>query len=399
MRRVALIFVVLYAFAVPWEYSLDMGPPFGNIARMLGLSLLVVSCLAVARSGFARSPGPLQWTVVVLFLWLSCTFLWSIDPNETLTRLRGYLQEMVTVWIVWEFVDSRADLRWLIRALVAGSWVLAFLTLLTLANRTAGTADVVRFVAEGQDPNDVAHILDLALPLAALLACQEETWRARLLGLSYLPVGFFAVLLTGSRGGFLAELIALAGSGFLLFRRVPGKVHPKWLVLPALLAVLTLLLPGLTSQRLATIPEQLLRGDLNQRLNIWDVGWRAFARAPFFGSGAGTFVSAAGTASADTAHNTALSIGVEGGVCAVILASAVIAGSALAVARLRGVTRVAFATVLLVWMVTSLVATLEQTRTTWLLFAMIAAAGRLTSSFRPSTVDPGPRTVRARCTV
>ena len=118
-------------------------------------------------------------------------------------------------------------------------------------------------------------------------------------------------------------------------------------------------------------------GDLIQRLNIWRAGWQAFVHAPFFGSGAGTFVDAAKLAPIDTAHNTALAVAVEGGIIALILAAAILAACARSVFETMGPVRIALGTALLVWMVTSLVATVEQNRTTWLLMAVIAFSGRL----------------------
>src|SRR5271157_3387680 len=43
----------------------------------------------------------------------------------------------------------------------------------------------------------------------------------------------------------------------------------------------------------------------------------------------------------------------------------------------HGPLRLALATALLVWIITSLVATVEENRTTWLLLALVALAGRL----------------------
>ena len=146
---------------------------------------------------------------------------------------------------------------------------------------------------------------------------------------------------------------------------------------PVLAAGLWYAIPSATFARLATIPEQLRSGDLNQRFNIWSVGWQAFLRAPFAGSGAGTFVRAAGTAPIDTAHNTALSIVVGGGLCALFLAAAIVTLAAYLACKTRGALRLALAVSLLVWLVTSLVATVEESRTTWLLMALIALAARL----------------------
>jgi O-antigen ligase len=149
------------------------------------------------------------------------------------------------------------------------------------------------------------------------------------------------------------------------------------LAFPPLAAFLWMIVPRETFARLATIPQQLQGGDLNQRLNIWIAGWHAFVRAPFFGTGAGSFVLAAGLAPIDTAHNTALSIAVDGGLCALFLATAIVAAAIWSIAQTHGPLKWALAIVLVVWLITSLVATVEESRSTWLLLAIIALAGRL----------------------
>jgi protein involved in polysaccharide export with SLBB domain len=50
MRRIAWALLLLFAFAIPWEYSLDLGEPLGNIARIAGILLL-------ARCHSSRSAG------------------------------------------------------------------------------------------------------------------------------------------------------------------------------------------------------------------------------------------------------------------------------------------------------------------------------------------------------
>jgi O-antigen ligase len=377
MRRIARVLLLLFAFAIPWEYSLDLGEPLGNIARIMGLLLILVAIPAVLQAGRLRTPGPLQWLVLAFYLWFCCSYFWTIDPLQTLEKMRSYFQEMMIVWLVWEFAESPRDLRALLRAYVAGSCVLAALTVANLASPEAIASGQIRFVATGQDPNDVARFLDLGLPLAALLVDCERRWPARLLSLCYLPLGLVAVLLTASRGGLLAALVALAGCGILLFRSHARGVLAGTLALPAIAAALWFTVPHATFERLATIPEQLHGGNLNQRLNIWTAGWHAFVQAPLVGTGAGSFVGAAGLNPLDTAHNTALSILVSGGLCAFFLAVAIVAVTTWSILQTHGPLRLALATTLLVWIVTSIVATVEENRTTWLLLALIVLAGRL----------------------
>ena len=146
MRRVVWTLLLVFAFAIPWEYSLDLGEPVGNIARIAGLALLLAAIPAVLLAGRLRTPGPLQWLVLALFLWFCCSCFWTIELQATLPRLRGYFQVMMAVWLVWEFAESPEDLRDLLRAYVAGSWALAALTVANLASPEA--AGHIRFVAE-----------------------------------------------------------------------------------------------------------------------------------------------------------------------------------------------------------------------------------------------------------
>jgi O-antigen ligase len=377
MRRIAWFLLLLFAFTIPWEYSLELGEPLGNIARVVGLLALLAAIPAVLQTGRLRTPGLMQWLVLAFFLWLCCTYFWTIEAAETVAKLRGNFQELMIVWLVWEFAEDAGDLRALLRVTVAGSWVLAALTVANFASAEAFANAQVRFAAIGQDPNDVARFLDLGLPLAALLVNSERRWPWRLLAAGYLPLGLLGVLLTASRGGFLAAVVALVGSGLLLAYGHPKRVLAGALALPALAAALWFIVPHESFERLATIPEQLQGGDLNQRLNIWTAGWHAFVRAPFFGTGAGSFVSAAGLGPIDTAHNTALSIAVSGGLVALFLATAIVAAAIWSIAQTHGPLKWAMAVALLVWLTTSVVATVEENRTTWLLLALIALAGRL----------------------
>jgi O-Antigen ligase len=375
MRNLVRVLLFGFVFAVPWQYSLELGPPLGNIARLLGVVLIVTAIPAILLAGRIRNPGPIHWLVLALFVWLCCTSFWTIDESNTVVRLRTYFQAMVPFWLVWEFADTSQDFCNLLRAWLAGSWVLAILTIASFASINAVAQ--LRYVAEGQDPNDVARFLDLGFPLGAFLLQDKSSRIWKWMGIGYFPVGLASVLLTASRGGFLAALVALAGCGLMLARRSRRTVVAATVVLPVAVAMFWWFIPSGIFARIATIPEQIQHGDLNQRLNIWAAGWQAFLHAPVFGAGAGNFVQAARLAPIDTAHNTALSIAVEGGVVSLVLASAILALCTRAVLITRGATRLAMGTAFLVWMVTAMASTVETSRTTWLLLGCLAVAERI----------------------
>lgn len=395
MRKLAWALLLGLTFTVPWEYSLDLGAPLGNISRMLGIVLLLVMAPAVLEAGRIRKLSALHWLALALLVWLALTFFWSIDARSTLAHLRGFVQETMILWFVWELTDTPDQLRDIFRCYVAGCCVLAVLTVANFASPDA--ADQVRFVATGQDPNDVARFLDLGFPLAAFLLHPSSRWTDNLLATVYLPIGFMGVLLTASRGGLIAAVVALAGCGWMLIRTRSHAGTVLALSLGGVLAAFWWAVPQETFERMAMIPQQFAGGDLNKRLNIWQAGWQAFVHAPFTGSGAGTFADASGLAAADTAHNSALAIGVEGGTIALLLASGLVVGAAAFVLTPRGRVRVAIGTAFAVWLVSSLVATLQENRATWLLLGMIAVAHRLgEEEFRAMVRVPRPLRLRQR---
>src|SRR5580698_5571244 len=100
MRRVAWLLLLLFVFAIPWEYSLDLGEGLGNVARFAGLLALLAAIPAVLQSGRLRSLSGMHWVVLALFLWFCLSCFWTIDLATTLVKLRGFFQEMMIVWLV-----------------------------------------------------------------------------------------------------------------------------------------------------------------------------------------------------------------------------------------------------------------------------------------------------------
>lgn len=276
---------------------------------------------------------------------------------------------------MWELIESDADLAAVMSAYVAGAAVLAMLTLADFAHPQS--AGQVRFVPQGQDPNDVARYLVLALPFAAwAIGAVESRWK-RILFFWFLPLAVVAILLTASRGGFLACALSLVGCGLLLWRRHARIVVGTLLVAPVAVAGIWLVVPHETLLRIGSIPAQLTGGDLNQRWEIWEAGWRAFARAPLMGWGAGSFVWAAKLAPLNTAHNTALAIAAEGGLVSLALACMILVLCLRALRYARSSLRWALGIALGAWVFLSLISNVQENRASWLLLGLTIVAGGL----------------------
>ena len=244
MRRIAWVLLLLFAFAIPGSTRSTWASRSGNVARIAGFCCCWPPFRRFCRPARMRTPGPMQWLVLALYLWFCCTCFWTIDPRRLWKNCAAYFQEMMIVWLVWEFAESPARSAQSAARLVAGSWVLAALTLANFGSPEAIAAGQIRFAADGQDPNDVARFLDLGFPLAALLLTASRAGRAGCWRWAICRWGLLAVLLTASRGGFLAALVALAGCGILLVARHASAVLPAAvLALPALAAALWFIVP------------------------------------------------------------------------------------------------------------------------------------------------------------
>jgi O-antigen ligase len=388
MRNAARALLLLFVFAVPWEYSLELGRPIGNIARAIGLIAIVASVLAVSRTGRIQSLGAVQWLTVTLYLWFCCSYIWTSTPNETAVKLRGYGQEMILVWLIWEFVESPDDLRNLMRAWLCGSWVLAILTVAAFVSADASVADQIRFAAIGQDPNDTARFVALGVPIAALRLESRINWFERVSALCYFPLALAAVLVTGSRSGVLIAIMAFAGSGIMMFRVYPKQALKAAVSFPVIAGAILASVPHGTLERFGTIAAQLQNGDLNQRMNIWSAGWRAFVEAPICGHGAGSFAVAARLFPEDTAHNTALGILVEGGLFALLLTTAIVAVSVRSVLKTRQPFRLGLWTLMAAWLIAGTVSTVGENRITWLLLGFIAVAERQVCREELASAEP-----------
>jgi hypothetical protein len=85
MRRIAWVLLLLFAFAVPWEYSLDLGEPLGKWPASLDLLFCSLPFPAV----FKPAACALRVHIAVFlrwrsYLWFCCSYFWTIDPGATL---------------------------------------------------------------------------------------------------------------------------------------------------------------------------------------------------------------------------------------------------------------------------------------------------------------------------
>lgn len=329
-----------YAILMPFGGLLSVGTSrFGSPSSLIGVVLgvgLVGQLLATRTRGVRISATIPLW---LLFLAAAAaTELWSLSPGQTAT---GFLVLSSLVFVYVLVGVNNADRTVLTRTenglLIGGMLVTCygFMQLLFLGgfpqdSTVAVSHQLGRFGNDMLGPNNesVALLLPLMVALSRSLTLPDRSKRV-LHGFVALVL-FIGILMTGSRGGILATLVAVIvlaisnpqGRRTLVKGLVAGiaLVAVAWIYHPA----------GIATRDVATTSS-------SGRTDIWRVGFAACPHYCVFGSGWETFpdVYAATQASVPNAavlvgggnyqpHNVWLLVAIELGLPGLVLLASVL---------------------------------------------------------------------------
>ncbi|HYC70894.1 MAG TPA: O-antigen ligase family protein [Opitutaceae bacterium] len=262
---------------------------------------LAVLALARAAAGSSEEPVRISWLVLLPLPFLAYALgsvIW-IAPARWLAWREWFLwlQGWVVFALAFHIGRSRGPMR-----LLAATFVLLALTGVAMAayqrfvdpgwmmlgrrqtwtfeGRSAGSFGI---------PNSLAAQLELVLPLCLVLAVSRAvSLSAKLLSLWLAAAFAFALVLTGSRGGWIALGVGLLAwpllGGGNWRRRAGGAL--------AIAAVLAAAAAGLYrfSPAARTRIEPFLDGRLEaSRPLIWKAGWDIWRTAPWLGTGAASY--------------------------------------------------------------------------------------------------------------
>lgn len=370
MSRVAYAALWVFVFSVPAEPAFAIGTNL--ISKITGGLALGLALLAVVVSGRLRRLHLFHVAALLFVLWVGCGLVffnntWVTIPNKFWT----YVQLLLVVWMIWELGATRSRQLGLMAAYVLGACVSAVDTILLYRRE----ADVLRrFAAGGIDGNDLAMTLALAIPMAWYLAMTYRQPLRRWVCSAYLPLGLFAIGLTGSRGGMVATLVALLIMPLTVARLSPGRRAIAIVLLCISGAVAVRYIPVTLIERLATTTTEVEEGRLGGRYKIWAAGVRAFAQRPVVGYGTSAFKKAIDPwllTRTQVAHNSYLSVLVEQGMVGLLLYLMMFFAVWQAVLKLPQLER-RFALVLLAALGTSMLPlTSEDSKRVWIVLAVL----------------------------
>jgi hypothetical protein len=384
LERVGYAFLCSFLFAIPWEEAPQLGGyPIG---RWLGLVTLGIALLRLAANWQRRKLSAVHCLMVSFVALSALSLLWTVDWDNTLTRIGTYFQLLMVVWLIWELAVTESRILGLIRSYVLGIFLAAAFTIYNFATGTTSAQlsaaqgvekwDENRFSITGVNENDLGLMLAMCIPMMIYLAIRAD--RKRLAPLFYwagLVTCIAAILLTGSRGALVSAAI-----GMIMLPLTLSRLPRLQKVTAAIACVIVVaggiwFLPKGIWERFLGLSAELTSGTLTHRLPIWAAGLAVFREHPFFGIGSGAYPAAV-LRMIDVpyvAHNTFLSILVELGIAGALIVAGLAAGLVYSALRMRYLERCLWLTVLSSWAVGVMALTWEYRKPTWVMFGLLAA--------------------------
>ncbi|HET7150326.1 MAG TPA: O-antigen ligase family protein [Candidatus Acidoferrum sp.] len=381
LGQLALVFLWLLAFAIPWEDAITISG-FGTSARLVGVVTVVLGLFAILEKGTIRRPAPGHLMMALFVISAAASHLWSLYPEGTWNQTLTYIQLFVMVWLIWELCPRAQEQLRLMQAYVLGTFVSGIDTVYDYLYHVE--SDYERYAGARLNANDLGLMMALSVPVSYYLLIHSKGPVAWVYRLQLILAGT-TVLLTASRGATLASAVALAIVP-LTQARLTGRQKVA-IILTGLLLVSSIIafVPSTSWERLSTTPNALEHSTLTGRTVIWKAGWEIFRQHPFIGIGSNAFRLVVSRvlrepirlddpdSPAPPAHNTFLSVLVEQGVIGFAIFSVLLVVMCLSLRTMPPLTQKLWIVVLAVWTVGVSSLTWEMRKPTWFFFGLLLA--------------------------
>ncbi|MCA8955130.1 MAG: putative O-glycosylation ligase, exosortase A system-associated [Planctomycetes bacterium] len=276
------------------------------------------------------TPDPRMYLMLTLGLLITVSLAFASQYDPLTGR---YYFEFLKILAIAIFTIGQVDSRKRLRALL---WTIAFsLGFYSVKNGLVGIARGGSTILRGpggmlEDNNDFALALVMNIPLLYYLGQLANDKRIRMVTLAAIMLTAVTVLLTHSRGGFLAM-----NSVFLWISWRSGKLLRALVVLGVLAVLFFAFAPEHVVERIASIGKGREDDSAASRLDSWMVALRMIAANPIWGVGLRNFVISSPDFGAvmgpdrimHVAHNSYLQIAAEGGLIAFMVYLGLLASS------------------------------------------------------------------------
>jgi O-antigen ligase len=390
MISLAYAALCIFVFSIPWEDVVRISG-VSIATKLTGALALGLAVLAAAVSGRVRRWHTFHRAALLFVIWAGAAQLFFHFGEPLPGKFLTFVQLFLVLWMIWELAVSRRRQLGLMTAYVLGAYVAALDTFI-LYQKEGGS--LRRFAAGGGDPNELAMLLALALPMAWYLGMTHRRTLIRWVCRGYLPLGLVAIGLTSSRGGMLVSMTGLLIVPLTMTKLTPGRLIAAVAILALSGAAAVTYIPETSLERLATTGAEVEDARFGGRLKLWVAGVEAFMQKPVLGHGTSSFILVVKPrlgSLAQVAHNSYLSLLVEQGIVGFLLYMSMLIAVFLSLLRLPALER-RFTLVLLAALALAMFPlTWEHSKAAWCVLALILGLSQASAGWtRGAAREPAP---------
>lgn len=287
----------------------------------LGKITLIFALLAILTANNSRFNVPLMSIALVRYvIGLTALIVLSVPssvwPGQSVDFILNiYIKNLIVFFLIIKIVHDEDALLKIIDGFSISIFCLGILVVVK------GTESYNRvFAGETFDPNDLAFVMVVGLPIIYFMFINNRGIRKIFLGIT-LFLSLLTIIKSVSRGGFIGLLVV---SVLILFKDKSTRMLTKFTIIGICIALFVGFASSSYWERMSTI--NTYESDYNTtsesgRIAIWKRGLVLIFNNPVIGVGAGSFSSADGQAGGryQTAHNSLIQVGGELGLGGLII--------------------------------------------------------------------------------
>jgi len=285
----------------------------GNVSIILIALGLLISRDKMTIPVFKTTIGKLLLAFILLSIISIYYSVWRTHSLEYMFDM--ILKIAILFYVIAKTATSLYIIKFYLNCLILSAGLLSYLSIQqTWVGRLT--------VSEFYDPNDLALILVSILPLS-MIGIYVSKLKGKILYGSIVLMNLIAIMLTGSRGGFIGLIVIFA---YLIFTKLPVTHHStnrkilfsKITIFVILFGIIITFENHEMWQRYTTIlniQEDYNITEQTGRLEIWKRGINIFLSRPYgVGIGASDIADGMHGGRYQTAHNSLLQVAIELGI-------------------------------------------------------------------------------------
>lgn len=258
--------------------------------KIVGASTILIYVLSKYAAGEKLIVWSLEFKAMVLMaaMGLLLTPIASSPGDSIGVLLDTFITLLIIFSLMTNLIDTRDRLRWFLFAMVVSEFLYASSAMKTyLTQRDSDPNRITGWGTQLENPNDLACVLDLMLPLTVYFFLTRKGWLKVFAFISIL-ITVFSVFFTLSRSGFLGLMAAAAT---MIWKMSSGYRIRIGVATLALGLIVFVALPGQFRNRLSTImnPETDQTHSAQERQMLMQIAADLAVKRSVIGVGMGNF--------------------------------------------------------------------------------------------------------------